>query len=229
MVYESPVRKASVRAQYEPVYRKAEAFVRKEMETADPRLHYHDAKHPFEVDATAEKIAREAQTAGRVTEREVWLTKIFSLFHDLALIARSDKEGHAKLSAEIARHFLPGLGLTRKRDLDQGCKAISETEMVPHPTLETKWQNPKSRIGKFMCDADTANFGQTCFFRRNRDYLLEENRLYRNQIGEQESLERLLALLAAHQWHTFAAKKKFGVQKQRNIDRIRGKLERLQS
>ena len=154
-------------------------------------LYYHNAEHTRNVIAAAEKLA----LAEGITGEELVILKTAALFHDCGFLQiYSD---HEEISCEMARKWLPKFGYN-KEQTDRICELIMATK-IP--------QEPKSILGKLLCDADLYYLGTDKYF-------LNSNKLYKelHEAGLVKSRDEWrneeLKFVGDQQYFTQTAKKK---------------------
>ncbi|SDD83105.1 HD domain-containing protein [Mucilaginibacter pineti] len=111
-------------------------------------FHYHNADHAVDVYTAAGQIAR----AEGIEAHDTALLLTAALFHDSGFI--TGQVDHELNSCKIARQYLPAFGYSAD-DIDQICTIIMATKMP---------QNPQTRLGEIICDADLDYLGRNDFF-----------------------------------------------------------------
>jgi HD superfamily phosphodiesterase len=146
---------------------------------------YHDLIHTKEV-VTAAKIIG---GGNQLSEKDFSILILAAWFHDTGHVVRS--VGHEDESKRLAINFLENK--LRKEDIQELVLAIDATIMP---------QNPKSLIGKCLCDADLYNLSQPAFYKRSLLLREEWKMLNAKVFTDQEWNVQNLAFLEHHQYHT---------------------------
>ncbi len=168
-------------------------------------LYYHDVKHTIDVVTEVELIG----WAEGVSEEEVLLLKTAALYHDSGHIKGYDN--HEYHGCQLAREYLPGYNFSPDQ-IEKICDLIMATKMPP---------NPKNLLEKIMCDSDLDYLGRS-------DFIPVSNSLYeelreQNKINSFEEWNKLqVKFISAHQYYTKTARNLREVNKQKQIERIKG-------
>lgn len=113
-----------------------------------PHFYYHNADHAIDVCTAAGQIAK----IEGIGTHETTLLLTAALFHDSGFIV--GQADHEQSSCKIAREYLPGFGYSAE-EIDQICAIIMATKMP---------QNPQTKLGEIICDADLDYLGRNDFF-----------------------------------------------------------------
>ena len=174
-----------------------------------PHLYYHNIKHTIDVVTQVELIG----LGEGVGDEELLLLKTAALFHDSGHIL--GYEDHERFGTLIAHEILPDYYYTQKQ-IDKICELILATKMPPCP---------KNRLEEIMCDADLDYLGRsdmipvsTLLYRELKEY---------NMVKSWNEWNRLqIKFITNHQYFTKTALSLREVNKQKQIERIKGLLER---
>ena len=170
-------------------------------------LYYHDVKHTIDVVTEVELIG----WAEGITEEEVLLLKTAALFHDSGHIRGYDDHEHH--SCQLAREYLPAYNFSAKQ-IERVCELIMATRMPPQP---------RNLLEKIICDSDLDYLGRS-------DFIPVSNTLYeelkeQNKIGSLDEWNRLqIKFISSHQYFTRTARSLREINKQKQIERIKGIL-----
>ncbi|MFT5263804.1 MAG: putative metal-dependent HD superfamily phosphohydrolase [Polaribacter sp.] len=172
---------------------------------------YHDLNHTQEVVEGVRAIG----VAMNLTEEQLEVLQIAAWFHDTGYDQGSDR--HEERSADYARSFLKEKQYNEVR--------IQE---VVRCIMATKLENyPKETLGKVIRDADFTHLGNTSYWERCgrvRQELVLTKRILQS---DQEWTESELRFMNSHQYLTEAAERLFGSQKEKHIESIKKRLQRL--
>ncbi len=168
-------------------------------------LHYHNVKHTIDVVTEVELMG----WAEGVGEEEVLLLKTAALFHDSGHIKGYDNHEH--LGCLMAREYLPGYNFS-PHQIERICELIMATRMPPEPG---------NLLEKIMCDSDLDYLGRSDFIPVSNN-LYEELRV-QNKIGSLNDWNKLqIKFISKHQYFTRTAQNLREVNKQKQIERIKG-------
>jgi adenylate cyclase len=168
-------------------------------------LSYHNVKHTIDVVTEVELIG----WAEGVSEEEILLLKTAALFHDSGHTKGYDN--HEFLGCQIAREYLPLYNFSPYQ-IERVCELIMATKMPPCPG---------NLLEKIMCDSDLDYLGRS-------DFIPVSNNLYEelrgmNKIGSFNDWNKLqIKFISGHQYFTQTARNLREVNKQKQIERIRG-------
>ena len=171
-------------------------------------LYYHSVKHTIDVVTEVELIG----WAEGLSEEEVLLLKLAGLFHDCGHIV--SYQNHEFYGAEIAREELSKYNYT-KDQIETICRLIMATKFPPEP---------QDKLEEVICDSDLDYLGRS-------DFIPVSNTLYqelkeRDMIESYDAWNKLqLSFIKKHQYYTKTARNLREVNKQSQIDRIRGLLK----
>lgn len=170
-------------------------------------LYYHSVKHTIDVVTEVELIG----WAEGLTEEEVLLLKLAGLFHDCGHTV--SYQNHEFYGAEIAREVLSQYNYSAEQ-VDIICRLIMATEFPPEP---------KDTLEAVICDSDLDYLGRSDFIPVS-DTLYQELK-EREMIGTYDEWNQLqLKFIKKHQYYTKTARNLREVNKQSQIERIRGLL-----
>ena len=171
----------------EPAVVEAIAIARRRLEEELPEwLRYHDLAH------TSEFVAPDAELLGRAAglgDHALGLLVIAAWFHDVGFVERY--EDNEVLGVQVASEVLVELGFSPE-DVTEVAAAISATRLP---------QNPTTKLGELLCDADLSVLGSPRF--AERDAGLHAELAHEGAtIDEQAWARRQLAFLEGHSWFT---------------------------
>ena len=190
-------------------YERAHAFLMEKLQQELPDdLTYHHAGHTSGVIADAEHLG----IAEHLPEEELILLKTAALFHDAGYLEKY--AGHEEVSAEMARKYLPEYGYSRDQ-IDTVCRLIDVTRLPSAPA---------DLLERIICDADLWYLGteQYAIF---ADKLFPELKKYGLLKTKTEWMLRQVEFLSAHTFYTATAIREREVQKQKNLQQLKSKLE----
>lgn len=222
----SPFR-LTTRKENPPAYNNIVAFpiikrALEDLKNLDPNLSYHSIEHTINVMKTVYDLA----VADNLSPRKVELLVVAAAYHDWGYLAKSsDNEpiGARKAVWEMIKsgnYFLSGM-------VEVG-RAISATALEKNKD-GVLVQNPKTELGKYLCDADLSGFGKPRFFNDSLNVLKEPNGpnisngadLLTNKDEVLSFLKSTITMVEAHTYQTPAAKAAFDSQKVVNTQLLR--------
>lgn len=170
-------------------------------------LHYHNVKHTVDVVTEVELIG----WAERCSNEEILLLKTAGLFHDVGhTVAYDDHEYHGTV---LARQMLPGFGYTNEQ-IEKICQIIMSTKLPPRPT---------NLLEEIICDSDLDYLGRSDFIPVSNT-LFEELKA-QSKITELNDWNKLqVKFISGHQYFTATARSLREVNKQKQIERLRGQI-----
>ena len=180
-------------------------------EKIDKKYTFHNLEHTVQVVAAIRTMGKDYG----LDDREKLVCEVAGWFHDTGYFAGS--EGHEGRSVEIATAFLNQQN-TAPADLQAINDCIRAT-IFP--------QQPTTFLEKIVCDADLAHLGTKQYWERTsrlrQEYALTKNLI----VNDAEWVERELAFLMRHEFHTPVAREHFTKRKEKNIEQLlkqRGRL-----
>ncbi|MCB0809151.1 MAG: polyphosphate kinase 1 [Flavobacteriales bacterium] len=190
------------------VVEKARLHVRKAFQALPKHLHFHDLEHTLSVTRAALAIGQ----AMRCTPHELLLLETAALFHDIGYLRAY--AGHEDESAAMAATFLRREGVSRV-----------DTDRVRRLILATRYDaTPRSRLQRILRDADSSKAGQVDFEEWSERLRREQEQVRGRPLGEAEWATENLAYLEHHRFHTEHARRRYGRQRQLNLDRVRARV-----
>lgn len=174
---------------------------------------YHTIQHTINVVNSVKEIAKHE----KIDAEDLVLLQIAAWFHDTGYTVT--KEGHEIESTKIATQFL------KDNNVDE--KSIT---VVNELILATVFNyQPKNTIEKIICDADFYHLGKEDY-ETSIELLREEWKLGELlEYSDKEWLQINISFLEnKHQFKTDYAKKKWQVQKEQNIIKLKEKLKALE-
>lgn len=193
---------------------KSEQFVKAEFEKSEAsKLTYHNWQHTETVRKAVELIASNTKGVGE-NEKEYLI--LGALFHDLGYL--TEAEGHEKRSAEIASEFLSKEGYDKK-GIQEVKEIILATELH---------HDPKNTLEEIIRDADLAHLGDEDYMNTTYKALAEEIKCCsEKKLSDKEWARKCVVFLSAHRYLTNFARKHFGVNKRKNIEKLKRQLQVL--
>ncbi|MEW6194034.1 MAG: Pycsar system effector family protein [Bacteroidota bacterium] len=191
---------------------KAEDYVLTLLESKRISNHvYHDVSHTKEVVESSEIIGR----ASGLNNSDLEIVLLAACFHDVGYLEKA--EGHEDVSAKYAEEFL----LKEKYD-------IAKIEKIKKCILATKVpQAPGNLLEEVLCDADLAHLGKKNFKNRNNLFREEFEFHFGRPLTEYEWLKKTVDFLIQHKFFTQYAAGEFEEQKQKNLKKLKKKLQKL--
>lgn len=168
-------------------------------------LFYHNVKHTVDVVTEVELIG----WAEGCDDEEILLLKTAALFHDLGHTVSYDD--HEFQGTILAREILTGFGYS-ERQIETICGLIMATRLPPAP---------ENLSEKIMCDSDLDYLGRSDFIPVSNT-LFEELKA-RGKMGSLNDWNKLqIKFISGHQYFTKTARSLREVNKQMQIERLRG-------
>ncbi len=180
-------------------------------ERIDKKYTFHNLEHTAQVVAAIRSMGRDYG----LEEREKLICEVAGWFHDTGYYAGA--EGHEGRSAEVAREFLQ----------DKDLPAADLSAILDCIRMTIFPQQPTNFLEKIVCDADLAHLGTKNYWERT-SRLRQEYALTKGEIvNDSEWVERELAFLMRHEFHTPVAREQFAKRKEKNVEQLlkqRGRL-----
>ena len=173
-----------------------------------PTCSYHAIGHTR--DDVVPAVERLAALEG-IEGAALLLVRTAAYFHDLGFVQQ--RAGHEAVGAAIAADVLPAFGYARAHIAS--IQGIILATQLP--------QTPRNRLEAILADADLDVLGRDDFLARNQA-LREELAAYGVHSTDAAWYRGQVAFLAAHRYHTTAARTLRAAGKQRNIQLLRQRL-----
>lgn len=174
-------------------------------------LLYHTIGHTRKVVDRANEIAAHYE----LSERDITVLNIAAWFHDTGHLY-TNPISHEEKSVEIMREWLAGKG-----DYTELADEVEQVIMATKPSTP-----PLGLVQEIIKDADTYHFGEPEFKKLNK--LMKKEMGLRNlDIMVRDWQKNALTLLESHQFYTSYCKDLLEAGKQKNIARIKKKVEEL--
>jgi predicted metal-dependent HD superfamily phosphohydrolase len=179
---------------------------------SDKKIVYHNIEHIRSVVEKANEIAAHYE----LSEKDIVILNIAAWFHDVGHLF-TDPSSHEQKSVELMKEWLAEKG--------ENTALADETEKT---ILATKFSTPpKGLMQEIIKDADTFHFG-TAEFKR-MDKLLKNEMVLRNQgTIVKDWKKNTLFFLESHQYYTSYCKDLLDVGKQKNLAKLKKKIEEIQ-
>ena len=191
--------------EYERLY----AFLMDKLERELPDyLTYHHAGHTKSVIAAAWHLG----VAEHLKEEDLILLKTAALLHDAGYLEHYS--GHEAHSAQMAVDILPAYGYNREQ-IDAICEMIAATRLP---------STPANLLEQILCDADLYYLGDEQYGIL-AEKLFPEMKKFGILKTKTEWLLKQVEFLSAHSFHTATAVREREVQKQKNLQQLRSRLE----
>ena len=178
-------------------------------------LHYHSIQH-------TEDVLREAivfSIHDGLEKEEIELLAIGAAYHDAGFM--ETEFNNEKIGAQMAEDAMRKYNGYSENDISCVKDMILDTKLVP--TTKGLKQIARSKLSKYLLDADLSNFGRDDFF--------EKGSLHRKEAGldEETYLTRSFELLRNHAWLTQAAESLRENTKQQNLKELSKLLLKLKA
>jgi predicted metal-dependent HD superfamily phosphohydrolase len=194
---------------YHNIYKKVESFVRELYEKNQTgNLLFHTLEHTENVVDYVKEIAAQSQ----LTDREQFILYTAAWFHDTGHLF-TEPSRHEMRSVELMKDFL-----SRHIQDEQTIREIGDA------ILSTKMpRNPEGLLQEILCDADTYHLG-TKEFKKTNKILKKEYELRRVPEPADGWNRSALSFLESHRYFTEYCRNLLNEGKQKNINRLRKKL-----
>ncbi len=194
---------------YHNIYKKVESFVRELYEKNQTgNLLFHTLEHTENVVDYVKEIAAQSQ----LTDREQFILYTAAWFHDTGHLF-TEPSRHEMRSVELMKDFL-----SRHIQDEQTIREIGDA------ILSTKMpRNPEGLLQEILCDADTYHLG-TKEFKKTNKILKKEYELRRVPEPADGWNRSALSFLESHRYYTEYCRNLLNEGKQKNINRLRKKL-----
>ncbi len=173
---------------------------------------YHDLEHTCDVVLAAQLIGG----GYNLTEKEQELLELAAWFHDTGY--NEGPAEHEARSCDHMRQFLLG-------------KDYPETELaaIAEIIMATKTGvNPEGLLPQILRDADLSHLGSPQYWTRTAKVREELSLTQKEQMPEEEWLERELDFMNAHEYRTVVARNFFDKQKRQHVKELRKRKALLQ-
>ena len=189
-------------------FKRAGKFILNKLRNELPaHLSYHGIDHTLDVNAAAERIAKEKGISNY--EQKLLLTA--ALFHDSGFIKQ--REGHEAESCYFARQYLPLYGY-HTAEIELICGMIMATR-IP--------QSPETYLEEILCDADLDYLGRDDFFSTGNK-LFEELK-FEGLIKSEEEWNKLQeGFMKNHHYHTANSIKLRHAKKEEYLNLVKLKI-----
>jgi hypothetical protein len=193
-------------------------------------LFYHSIEHTKNVMQTVYDLA----VADNLSPRKIEILVVAAAYHDwgyLETSAHNEPIGAKKAVSEMTN--IGGYSSTETSEVES---AILSTALEKNKD-GVLVQNPRTELGKYLCDADLSGFGRPRFFNDSLNVLKERNGpnisngadLLNNKDKVLSFLQSTLTMVEAHTYQTPAAKADFDSQKEVNTQRLRDLVSALEN
>lgn len=188
-------------------------YARQRLRELSPRLTYHSLWHTWhDVLPAVDRLIMLEHVSGE----DALLLRTAAIYHDIGFVVQI--ADHEMIGAQIATYILPRLGYT-----------LQQVEQVYGMIVATKLpQSPKNLLEQIMVDADLDVLGRDDFWPRNKA-LRAECAAHGKYITDMKWCACQSEFLQSHRYFTASARAMRGVQKQRNIAFLRGRLAKSKS
>lgn len=195
---------------YKELQLRTEEFVRSYFSSAnDERLAYHNVQHTERVVRAAMQIADHYQ----LDDRDYFIVIVAAWFHDVGYF--TDTAHHEAEGARKAMEFLK-----------QNEVSPEVIEAVEQCILSTKMpQSPKNLLEQIVCDADLFHLGTDDFTATNKIMRKEVELIKAIKISKDQWRNNAIHLLETHQYHTDYARLLLNDKKEKNLEKLRKKME----
>ncbi len=179
-------------------------------------IKFHDADHTLHPTKGVVAVANSIAISENISEHDRELLITAAYFHDTGYIREYDK--NEPIAARMAGRILNLIGY-KPDEIEKVQKMILSTDLD---------REPKTHVEKILCDADLDNLGREDFF--ILDTKLREGRRARGlDVSDNEKWYRgTLEVLNKHKYYTESQKKLMEEGKQKNIQQLLKKLEKIE-
>ena len=194
------------------ILNKAKKYVGQIFRKADAKEnYYHNLTHTAEV----VKITEEISTALNISDQEKEYIQLAAWFHDIGYTNCND--GHEEIGIKLAEEFL------RKNNYPDG-KIDKVTGLIRATKMP---RNPQNLLEEIICDADLHHLGTEKFSIKEKLFRDEIEKKNGCKFKEKDWLKNNLDFMINHRFYTEYAEEKFGLQKKKNLNKIKLELKSL--
>lgn len=185
---------------FEIIYKEVIGLLEKKL---PKHLTYHSVDHTKYVLRLAEYIAHKEG----MNEKDVYLIKIASLYHDIGFII-GPKE-HEKTGCELAREELKKYNFS-KSDIEKICGMIMATKIPQQPNNEQEM---------ILADADL-EYLSTRHFETISENLFSELKHFNENLSRKQWNDIQINFIANHKYHTAYCSRYKEFRKRRNLQKL---------
>jgi HD superfamily phosphodiesterase len=179
-------------------------------------IKYHDANHTLHPTRGVVAVANRIALSENISEHDRELLIAAAYFHDTGYIREYDK--NEPIAARMAGRILRLIGY-KPKEIEKVQKMILSTDLE---------REPETLLEMILCDADLDNLGREDFFKL--DGKLRQGRRARGiDVSDDANWYKgTLAILNNHQYYTESQKELRETGKQKNIKKLKKKLENIE-
>lgn len=194
------------------VLKEAELYATRLMDEHIPGDYvFHNSDHTAKV----VEAVREICDGFELTAREVELLQLAAWFHDTGYDQGND--GHELRSCRHARQFMEQYDYSEEDiHLVRDCIMVTRIDAAPQTLLE-----------EILCDADLSHLGKNTYWDLSGKLRMELTLTQGKILSEQEWVEKELAFMEKHQYHTYVAHELYNRRKQKHIRQLHKRKLRL--
>lgn len=193
------------------IYKKIEQHVKGLFNEAQhPNLIYHNLDHTLSVVEKTKEIAGHYN----LVENDMLVLFAAAWFHDVGYMS-AEPPTHEEKSVEIMGPIMKEL-TGDDNIVDNIAACIMVTKLI---------NEPENLLQEIMCDADTYNLGTKDFKKTNKN-VYQEYILQNGYVSEAEWNKKTLDLMENHQYYTSYCKDVLQARKQKNLKKIKSKVEK---
>jgi predicted metal-dependent HD superfamily phosphohydrolase len=176
----------------------------------DARIVYHNQQHTEHV----VRVAAEIATHYNLNDRDLFVVLTAAWFHDTGYFTGA-AQGHEQRAADMAAAFLKEHGAAD--DIIPAIQGCIMATRLP--------QSPGNLLEQIICDADLSHLGTDEFPAKNKLLRKEMQQLTHKDIPKDEWRRGSIRFLESISYHTDYARQLFDEKKQRNLDKLKEKLQ----
>jgi putative nucleotidyltransferase with HDIG domain len=173
---------------------------------------YHNLAHTSEVVSVAKELA----LSSNINDEDLEILIIAGWFHDIGYIEKC--EGHEEASAEMAREYL--MSENYPKDKITKIEDLIRVTRIP--------QRPKNLLQEIICDADLHHLGVKDFYEKGEMLRCEVEKYLDKKFSNSDWLKNNIMFFKHQEYFTSAAKDRFEVQKNININKIKDQLKQIE-
>lgn len=172
---------------------------------------YHCINHTLDVVKNTEEIGR----GSFLSEKEFDIVILAAWFHDVGYSKGGN--GHEKISIDIAEKFLIA-NIFLIEDIEHVKKCIEAT-ILSHV--------PNSLLEEILSDADILHIGKEDYLEKAELLRKELKQNQNKNYSDDEWIKNNIEFLTKHNFYTKYAKTNYGLQRIKNIEKLKNQLNKL--
>ncbi|TDH25101.1 HD domain-containing protein [Segetibacter sp. 3557_3] len=176
----------------------------------NPKLLYHNLQHTRNVVNKTKQIAAHYE----LSERDMLIVYVAAWFHDTGYIF-TEPQWHEEKSSELMRRFM-----TEYHQEEELINEVVKTILATKPTAK-----PETLLQEILRDADSFHFGTKDFKEMNK-LVMAEHLAVDPEFDQFQAQVKTLQMLESHRFFTSYCRNQLNDGKNKNVARLKKKLEK---